>query len=349
MTRERAPRSGRPDLAEGSTRYRPTAMGMAVLGSVGFALFSLSNSALALGVLIAFTLALVADLVLSRRVMAPTQVGLVALNSKAATLDGLSFRAVPIAGSFEGIEIAVGTLGSARRSLTDHIDGPNNQLIVLVSQPVNARFIAYTCRHSTLGLVSAVKGFVQILPRRFSVIGLPHDGSLDVEPSVRAAELERLRSYVPGDRPNHVHWMASAKTGQLQVRDDLWQQDELVIVVKFNDVETLGLDSGTTRYMTSLARLAIEEGWAAGLMVRVISMHDTEDTLLDTARVAAGSVDSALKPTDFSRQPPAYLIDDYVSDEATMVERLAGIAPGDVSGPDVPHYVVDREGLWLAE
>lgn len=349
MERKREPRSGRPDLAEGTTRYRLTPLGVAVIGGAALSVLSLARSALATGVLIALVLLLVADALAGRRVIAPTKVGLIVLQPRATSLDGVTVRAIPISGAFEGMEIAMGALGTIRRDQIQHIEGITNQLTLTVAQPANVRFIPFTCRHSALGLVTAAKAFVQITPTRVAAIGQPYDGVMDAKPSDRAVELERLRDYVPGDRPSHIHWMASAKTGQLRVRDDLWQQDEMVIVIEVEGKGPLGLEGSSVGFISGLARLAIQHGWEAGLLVRVISMHDTNDKLLALAETVARNVDAGILLSDFRGRPSAILRDEYVSDEGDMVERIAGIGPGLVARPNGPHYVISKDGLWLAE
>lgn len=324
-------------------------MGTAVLGGVGFALFSLATNALAFGVFIALAAALLADIVMSHRVIAPTKIAIVALKSRSSTLDGLTVRAVPIAGAFEGLEIAVGTLGTVQRAQFQHIETLANQLTFKLGRTASPRFVPFTLRHSSLGLITAAKGFVQITPTRMAAIGAIHDGEMEAKASRRSVELERLREYVPGDRPNHVHWMASAKTGQLQVRDDLWQQDEMVIVIQVDKKQPLDVERPNTDFIMGLARLAIERGWDAGFLVRVITFHESNDTSLALAEKAALAVDKAMPQSDFAGRPAATLRNEYVSDESELVERLSGVFPAVVPRPNGPHYVISREGLWLAE
>ena len=324
-------------------------MGMAVLGGAGFALFSITSRALAVGVLVSLVAVLVADIVMSHRVIGPTKITMVVLKSRSSTLDGLKIRAVPIAGAFEGLEVAVGTLGTVQRGEFQHIETRANQLTFKLGRAGSFRFIPFTLRHSSLGFVTAAKGFVQITPTSMAAIGATHDGEMEAKASSRSVELERLREYVPGDRPNHVHWMASAKTGQLQVRDDLWQQDEMVIVIQVDKKETLDGERPNISFIMGLARLAIERGWEAGFLVRVITFHESSDTLLVLAERAAVAVDKAMPQGDLSGRPAATLRNEYVSDESELVERLAGVFPAAVPRPNGPHYVVSREGLWLAE
>lgn len=297
-----------------------------------------------LGVLITVMALFAVDALMSRSVIAPTKIGMVVLRSRAASLDGLGYRAVAIEGSFEGLEIGSGAF---RRGDVLHITGPTHELPFALTDPGNARFVPYNIRHSTLGFVLATKAFVQVLPTRVSVIGPAHDGELEAKASSRQAELERLRDYVPGDKPNRVNWMASAKTGQLRVLDDGWQQDEMVIVIEIE--ESSAGDSSKIRFVTGVARLAIEQGWNAGLLVRVVSMHDTDDLLLAIAEDMAGKVDSVLRPSADRTVTSSYLRDDYVNDESDMVERLAGIAPGSIPRPLGVHHLVSEQGLWLAE
>lgn len=78
---------------------------------------------------------------------------------------------------------------------------------------------------------------VQVRPRRYPIAMLPSGRWRDLEGPTReisrgTATFHQLRDYVPGDDLRHVHWRATARTGDLIVREHVdTTKPEVVVIV----------------------------------------------------------------------------------------------------------------------
>jgi len=96
-------------------------------------------------------------------------------------------------------------------------------------------------RTDPLGLVVAERRLagtasVQVRPRRLPVDMLPSGRWRDLEGPTReisrgTATFHQLRDYVPGDDLRHVHWRATARTGDLVVREHVDTTKPEVVVI----------------------------------------------------------------------------------------------------------------------
>lgn len=107
-------------------------------------------------------------------------------------------------------------------------------------------------RTDPLGLVVAERRIagtasVQVRPRRHPIAMLPSGRWRDLEGPTRevsrgTATFHQLRDYVPGDDMRHIHWRATARTGDLIVREHVDTTKPEVVVIVDNRERALGED-----------------------------------------------------------------------------------------------------------
>lgn len=68
-------------------------------------------------------------------------------------------------------------------------------------------------------------------------------GAVTVDRQGVGGELYALRSYLPGDPPNRIHWKASARFGEMVTREDTWERGAPVILV-FDCARAMATQSG---------------------------------------------------------------------------------------------------------
>lgn len=107
-------------------------------------------------------------------------------------------------------------------------------------------------RTDAFGLVVAERRIagtasVQVRPRRHPVAMLPSGRWRDLEGPTRevsrgTATFHQLRDYVPGDDLRHIHWRATARTGDLIVREHVDTTRPEVVVIVDNRQRAMGED-----------------------------------------------------------------------------------------------------------
>lgn len=136
-----------------------------------------------------------------------------------------------------------------------------------------------------IGIHSAVRGLpgseaeVLVYPRAFPIHRLPLSGSsqLPITGSRNAAraggrgDFFGVRDYRHGDSPRHVHWPASARRGELVVREfEVVDHTDVMIVLDLDRASLYGEGAETTleyavRIAASVARYALDNGHRTGL------------------------------------------------------------------------------------
>lgn len=86
------------------------------------------------------------------------------------------------------------------------------------------RFDPFGLAHGdrTVGSIVHLWAYPRLHPMRPAGAGYPrhhHDGSVTDPPLHGSADLRAVREYVLGDEVRHLHWKATARTGQLMVRE----------------------------------------------------------------------------------------------------------------------------------
>lgn len=162
-----------------------------------------------------------------------------------------------------------------------------------------------TVQVAGIGVASAART-IEIPLSRPLHCGPRLDGS--VEPIVAAVVggESATRSYVPGDRPNRINWAATARTGDLLVRADGHDEDELIIVIDSTNADAQDLDWLWRPAST------ITTWWdARGGPVRLITTEES------TTR-SAGTRSWPIVPR---------LVDAAVHDRRELLRRLASVVP----------------------
>lgn len=175
---------------------------------------------------------------------------------------------------------------------------------------------------SELGQPGELRVYPRRHPVRLSVAGrsrFHHDGDPPPRPGRGSIDLRSLREYVVGDELRHLHWKATARTGQLMVREYVDPAQPWCVVL---------LDTRAT----ALARAAFEQAvevaasivWAACAEDRPVRLCTTEGLRLD---VAAGSA----------------AVRDVMDVLCDVVQE-----PGDESTPDLTRVGGARGDGWFA-
>jgi uncharacterized protein (DUF58 family) len=146
-------------------------------------------------------------------------------------------------------------------------------------------------RTDPLGLVVAERRIagttsVQVRPRRHPLAMLPSGRWRDLEGPTRevsrgTATFHQLREYVPGDDMRHVDWRATARTGDLIVREHVDTTKPEVVVIVDNRERAIGIDDFEESVDVAASVLAAAE--QAGFPTRLLFAdgQDERDTGLD--------------------------------------------------------------------
>jgi hypothetical protein len=146
-------------------------------------------------------------------------------------------------------------------------------------------------RTDPLGLVVAERRIagtasVQVRPRRHPIATLPSGRWRDLEGPTReiskgTATFHQLRDYVPGDDMRHVDWRATARTGDLIVREHVDTTKPEVVVIVDNRDRAIGEDDFEEAVDVAASVLAAAE--QAGFPTRLLLAdgQDERDTGLD--------------------------------------------------------------------
>jgi uncharacterized protein (DUF58 family) len=146
-------------------------------------------------------------------------------------------------------------------------------------------------RTDPLGLVVAERRIagtasVQVRPRRHPIATLPSGRWRDLEGPTReiskgTATFHQLRDYVPGDDMRHVDWRATARTGDLIVREHVDTTKPEVVVIVDNRERAVREDDFEEAVDVAASVLAAAE--QAGFPTRLLLAdgQDERDTGLD--------------------------------------------------------------------
>lgn len=345
---DRQPRSGRRDLALGRVGWRLTSVGKAIAFATAFSLLQVGTTPIFYGPVVAMVFVLVVDAALGARRISALDMRLIPVRNRAAAPDLIVHQAMVTSGDWRGLFVELGKFevgyGPAV-ALTSSETRVGHDLGMPGSQTV----IRYRMSGSVLGFVISRREAVQLLGQRIAQAPPAHEGRIPSVVSERVEELERLRPYTAGDRPNRVNWNATARTGELHVRDDMMVADEVVIVAEIG-VHDVTVDmSARVRTVAAMTRLAVEEAWRGGCSVRLVTRHTSEAAVRHHALAQASAIDSAFGQGTKRRQFEGTIRDEYVADLDELIERLAGLAHGpDIPLPSPPFLRVSKEGVWRA-
>lgn len=156
-----------------------------------------------------------------------------------------------------------------------------------------------------LGLAPQYRTAVTRLPK--SVACIPSKSGREPLPPSSPSKSERLRLYLPGDRPNRIDWRATARTGQLHSRATALANEEITIVVD------LGQDSLPAAARSACLQAAADFGRAALRAGQTLRLVDRE---LSTSA-------EALWPHGLETR-----VIDRLCTEAELLRRLARVTPG---------------------
>jgi uncharacterized protein (DUF58 family) len=127
---------------------------------------------------------------------------------------------------------------------------------------------------------------VQVRPRRHPIATLPSGRWRDLEGPTReiskgTATFHQLRDYVPGDDMRHVDWRATARTGDLIVREHVDTTKPEVVVIVDNRERAIGEDDFEEAVDVAASVLTAAE--QAGFPTRLLLAdgQDERDTGLD--------------------------------------------------------------------
>lgn len=326
-----------------------TSIGKALVFATVFGLLQLSTTPIFYGPVAAMVFVVVVDAMLGARRISALEMRLIPVRNRAAAPDMIAHQAMVSAGDWRGLFVELGKFEvgynpavplTSRETRVDHDLGV----------PGSQKVIRYRTSGSVLGFVISRREAVQLLPQRIAQAPLAYDGAIPPVLSERVEELERLRPYTPGDRPNRVNWNATARTGELHVRDDLTVADEVLIVVELGDHDVAVDMRERVRTVAAMARLAVEEAWRAGCSVRLVTRHASEGGLAHRALLQASALDPAFGPVTKEWRFVGHVRDDYVADLDELIDRLAGLSNGpDIPLPHPPFLRVSKEGVWRAE
>ena len=115
---------------------------------------------------------------------------------------------------------------------------------------------------------------ITVFPRIFPVhlerlAGRRHGSTANAERKGEGDEFFRLREYVPGDHPHHVHWKTSARLDELMVREFVAQNDARYCVL-FVPVLPSNRDASDFELLVSSAASVVVHLKAAGAPYRFV-------------------------------------------------------------------------------
>jgi uncharacterized protein (DUF58 family) len=121
---------------------------------------------------------------------------------------------------------------------------------------------------------------VQVRPRRHPIAMLPSGRWRDLEGPTRevsrgTATFHQLRDYVPGDDMRHIHWRATARTGDLIVREHVDTTKPEVVVIVDNRERAVGADDFEEAVDVGASVLAAAE--QAGFPTRLLFSDGREE------------------------------------------------------------------------
>lgn len=121
---------------------------------------------------------------------------------------------------------------------------------------------------------------VQVRPRRHPIAMLPSGRWRDLEGPTRevsrgTATFHQLREYVPGDDMRHIHWPATARTGDLIVREHVDTTKPEVVVIVDNRERAFGPEDFEEGVDVAASVLAAAE--TAGFPTRLLFADGREE------------------------------------------------------------------------
>jgi uncharacterized protein (DUF58 family) len=153
-----------------------------------------------------------------------------------------------------------------------------------------------------------------------------HEGAPPPHPMAGAMDLRALRPYVPGDELRHLHWKATARTGQLMVREYVDPAQPWCVVVLDTRREALSADA-----FEAAVEIVASVLWAAAEQDRPARLATTGGTVVDV-RPGTSGLRAAADRLCLAEQEPG----GSVLDLATVGARLGdgwfvhvGGAPGE--------------------
>ena len=110
-----------------------------------------------------------------------------------------------------------------------------------------------------------------------------HEGAPPPHPMAGAMDLRALRPYVPGDELRHLHWKATARTGQLMVREYVDPAQPWCVVVLDTRRDVLDADA-----FEAAVEIVASVLWAAAEQDRPVRLATTGGLVLDVRSGTTG-------------------------------------------------------------
>ena len=110
-----------------------------------------------------------------------------------------------------------------------------------------------------------------------------HEGAPPPHPMAGAMDLRALRPYVPGDELRHLHWKATARTGQLMVREYVDPAQPWCVIVLDTRRDALSADA-----FEAAVEIVASLVWAAAEQDRPARMATTGGVVVDVRPGTSG-------------------------------------------------------------
>ncbi len=338
-------------ISTGSVRVRPSAVGWAILVTLGVAMISGTEAQPAIGFFIPILGFMAADAFFGWRRLTDTKVELTPIRTVAGSPDRLTFRASPSPSrATVGLRLAPMVPTDSPGGLF-RLDRDRPTMIAQADgSPRRANFVRYQLSTSTLGLASTSRWEVRQVPG-----GLHRAPASVARPGPHKANLDdvaRLREYVPGDRFSRVSWSATARTGQLFVRDSGLGDEELLVVL---DLGLPGPGAQAPGFVLNSAAQIIGNLIERGFLVRLVtrelshSFYDHEQGLASTQPNEHRALTLTTDPDGTVRLAGRAVNDqtasEFVVDERELLVRLATAEPGPpIPRPESSYIEITGEG-----
>lgn len=331
-----------PRRVHGPIRYVPGGTGIAVVLAIGLLVAWVApQQRIAVGFIVPILGAAVADAVLGARTLAARVVRISAVRSLAAAPDVITFQVASDPGAGPA-RLLIGPMQEGEPAI--HVSLPTEGATTTVAWAAGSPYVAFAVRHliesTRFGLVVARRHTVTELPAGAWRIGPPVGLTADVPPA--GEDLARLREYLPGDRMSRVAWPTTARTGQLHVRSETMDTDDVVVLVDCG--ETAAEAETALRFAAGVIGRLLDQG----LLVRLITRtHDGFYEAVAERMLAAParSPQAVLHEVQSLSGPAPNVVDAWVGTREDMIRRLATAEFGPpLPAPAGPHLRVDATG-----
>ncbi|WP_238017849.1 DUF58 domain-containing protein [Dactylosporangium sp. AC04546] len=139
----------------------------------------------------------------------------------------------------------------------------------------------------TVGSTASVWVYPRRHPARPAQVGHPrhhHDGPITDPPLRGSADMRAVREYVPGDEVRHLHWKATARTGQLMVRD--YADPARTRLTVLLDTRSAAMTPTVFEEAVEVAASLLYASAAAGQQCRLVTPAGTDTPVDSGLRVA---------------------------------------------------------------